>query len=118
ELGECLSERRWDALLGVGDKSLPYCDFIGRPVVAENMYLSLVVETGVVGLGALLVLSAAILREAYAASRSPDSEKSFYGTWILCFWIGQMFQMFSSDLLTFWRVLPAYLWVLAMAVRR
>ena len=117
-LGQFLIEHPWHALLGVGYKTLPYSDFIGRPVVADNMYLSLLVETGVVGLGALLVLSAAILREAYAASRSPDSEKSFYGTWILCFWIGQMFQMFSSDLLTFWRVLPAYLWVLAMAVRR
>jgi len=26
--------------------------------------------------------------------------------------------MFSADVLTFWRVLPIYFWVLALAVRR
>ncbi|HTS84626.1 MAG TPA: hypothetical protein VMG61_05940, partial [Usitatibacter sp.] len=43
--------------------------------------------------------------------------KTFFGTWILCFWCGQMVQMFSGDLLTYWRVLPVYFWVLALAVR-
>jgi hypothetical protein len=28
-----------------------------------------------------------------------------------------MVQMLSGDLLTYWRVLPLYLWVLALAVR-
>ncbi len=34
------------------------------------------------------------------------------------FWTGQMVQMLSGDLLTYWRVLPVYFWVLALAVRR
>jgi O-antigen ligase len=82
------------------------------------MYLSILVETGVVGLGALMVLNFAILRAGYRAARSGEAEKSFYGTWIFCFWAGQAVQMFSADLLTFWRVLPVYFWVLAMAVRK
>jgi hypothetical protein len=36
---------------------------------------------------------------------------------MLCFWCGQMVQMLSGDLLTYWRVLPVYFWVLALAVR-
>jgi hypothetical protein len=28
-----------------------------------------------------------------------------------------MVQMFSGDLLTYWRVMPLYFWVLALAVR-
>ena len=104
--------------MGLGYKTLPYSDFIGQKVVADNMYLSILVETGIVGLAALMVLNFAIVRAGYRAARSGDAEKSFYGTWIFCFWIAEAVQMMSADLLTFWRVLPVYLWVLAMAVRR
>jgi O-antigen ligase len=113
-----LAENPWHAIFGVGYKTLPYSDFIGQRVVSDNMYLSALVETGIVGLGALLVLNFAILRAGYTAARSSDSEKSFYGTWIFCFWTAQMVQMLSADVLTFWRVMPVYLWVLAMAVRK
>ena len=34
---------------------------------------------------------------------------------MFCFWAGQAVQMFSADLLTYWRVLPVYLFVLALA---
>jgi hypothetical protein len=111
-LVEWLTANPWEALFGIGYKTLPYSDYLGMPVVADNMYLSLLVETGVLGLGALLWLSAAILRAGYKA------RTSFCGVWILCFWAGQMAQMFSGDLLTYWRVLPVYFWVLALAVRQ
>lgn len=117
-LGHFLLDHPWHLLLGVGYKTLPYSDFIGQRVVADNMYLSVLVETGIVGLAALVLLNIAIVRAAYRAARSEDAEKSFYGTWIYCFWIAEAAQMMSADLLTFWRVLPVYFWVLAMAVRR
>jgi hypothetical protein len=112
-----IAENPWQALIGIGYKTLPYTDYLGRPVVADNMYLSLLVETGVVGLAALLWLNVAILRAAARASRDPDRARSFFGTWMLCFWAGQCVQMLSGDLLTYWRVLPLYFWVLARAVR-
>jgi hypothetical protein len=52
------------------------------------------------------------------AAKSEDRQKAFFGEWFFCFWVGQMFQMLSGDLLTYWRVLPIYFWVLAMAVRK
>ena len=107
----------WQTLLGIGYKTLPYTDFLGAPVVADNMYLSLLVETGVAGLAAILFLNVAILRAGARAARQANPRTSFFGTWILCFWAGQAVQMFSGDLLTYWRVLPLYLWVLALAVR-
>ncbi|MBZ5576358.1 MAG: O-antigen ligase family protein [Acidobacteriia bacterium] len=107
----------WQTLWGIGYKTLPYSDHLGAPLVADNMYLSLLVETGVAGLGALLWLNGAILRAAWRASRSTAIETSFCGTWMLCFWAGQTVQMLSGDLLTYWRVLPVYFWVLALAVR-
>ena len=116
-LAEFLREHPWYALFGIGYKTLPYSDFIGRRVVADNMYLSLLVETGVPGLAALLFCHFAILRAAYGAARRSDPRAAFFGAWILCFWAGQAVQMFSGDLLTYWRVLPLYFWVLAVAVR-
>jgi O-antigen ligase len=112
-----LMDHPWHALIGVGYKTLPYSDFAGHPVVPDNMYLSMLVETGVVGLVALVALNVVILRAGYRAARSGDPQRSFYGAWIFCFWMGESVQMFSGDLLTYWRVLPVYFWVLAMAVR-
>jgi hypothetical protein len=37
--------------------------------------------------------------------------------WIFCFWMGELVQMLSGDLITYWRVLPIYFWILAIAVR-
>jgi len=116
-LADFLRENPSYALLGIGYKTLPYSDFIGQTVVGDNMYLTMLVETGVVGLAALLLLNATILRAAYRAARDASPQASFFGTWIFCFWMGQMFQMLSGDLLTYWRVLPFYFWALAVAVR-
>lgn len=112
-----ISAHPWQAFLGTGYKTLPYSEYLGSTVIADNMYLSLLVETGVAGLAALVWLSVSILRAASRAARSPDPRASFYGTWVLCFWSGQMVQMLSADVLTFWRVLPVYFWILALAVR-
>ena len=105
------------ALLGVGYKTLPYSNIAGQPVVGDNMYLTMLVETGVAGLGALLWLHVEILKSAYRSARHANPRVSFFGSWIFCFWMGQVFQMLSGDLLTYWRVLPLYFWALAVAVR-
>ena len=81
------------------------------------MYLSLLVETGIIGLAAFLLLNFAMVRAAWGAARSADSRSSFFGTWIFCFWLGQLCQMLSGDLFTYWRAMPLYFWALAMATR-
>jgi hypothetical protein len=105
------------ALIGIGYKTLPYTEHLGSPLVADNMYLSLLVETGIAGLAALVWLNWAILRAAARAARSADAQRAFCGLWMLCFWWGESVQMASGDLLTYWRVLPVYFFVLALAVR-
>lgn len=111
-LVDWIAANPWQSLFGIGYKTLPYTRYLGSPVVADNMYLSLLLETGVGGLAALIWLNVAILR---AAARS--ARRSFFGMWMLCFWSGQVVQMASGDLLTYWRVLPVYFWILALAVR-
>jgi O-antigen ligase len=112
-----LADNPWHLIFGVGYKTLPYSRFTGSAVIADNAYLSALAETGLIGLVALLFLLFAILRTGYMASRDADSRRSFFGTWTFCFWCGQAVQMFSGDLLTYWRVLPVYFWVLALAAR-
>lgn len=104
-------------ILGVGYKTLPYSTVAGRPIIADNMYLSMLLEVGVVGWVVFALWNAAILQAGWRAVHSVSDKARFYGTWIWCFWIGQMFQMLSGDLLTYWRVLPVYFLVLAVAVR-
>ena len=114
-LGQYLIAHPWHALIGVGYKTLPYSDFIGTTAVGDNTYLTALVETGIAGFTAVITLNIAILRAAYRAARAGDALRSFCGTWMLCFWAGQSVQMLSADLLTYWRVLPAYFFVLALA---
>ena len=51
----------WHLLLGIGYKTLPYSDFIGSKAIGDNTYLSLLVETGILGLAAVVALNIAIL---------------------------------------------------------
>jgi O-antigen ligase len=113
-----LIEHPWHAIFGIGYKTLPYSDFIGQTAIADNTYLSMLIETGIAGFAALIVWNVFMIRESYRAAKSDDSRRAFCGTWMLCFWAGQIVQMFSADLLTYWRVLPVYTCVFALAVRR
>jgi O-antigen ligase len=42
-------------LWGVGYKTLPYTDWMGQPMVADNAYLSALIEMGIAGLAALVL---------------------------------------------------------------
>ena len=117
KIGSFLTSQPWHALFGIGYKTLPYTNVVGEDVVGDNTYLTMLVETGIVGLAALIALHAAILKTALRAARSLNARTSFLGAWILCFWTGEIAQMVSGDLITYWRVLPIYFFVLGMAVR-
>jgi O-antigen ligase len=112
-----LREHPQYALLGIGYKTIPYSGLFGGDMVADNVYLGILVETGIAGLCAVLWLNATILRTAYLAATADEPRRAFFGTWIFCFWAGESVQMLSGDLLTYWRVLPLYFWVLAIATR-
>ena len=104
-------------LTGIGYKTLPYTSYFGEPLVADNMYLSILTEAGVLGLVLMVALSAAMLAASLRAQRHADLSARFFGVWFFCFWVGQTAQMLSVDVLTYWRVLPLAFFVLAMAER-
>ena len=41
-------------LFGVGFKTLAYGGLTGRPLIADNMYISMLAETGIFGLAMML----------------------------------------------------------------
>ncbi len=108
-----IASHPWQTIAGIGYKTLANTKYLGQPVIPDNAYLSTLMECGILGLTALLALNAAILAVSWRAMR----RGSFYGTWMFCFWIGEMLQMLTGDILTYWRVLPVYFWVLAQAYR-
>jgi O-antigen ligase len=117
QIAGLIAEDPWLAFRGIGYKTLPYTGYFGRGIVADNMYLSLLVETGIIGLGAFAFLNWNILRSSLNAARSRAASASFLGMWFFSFWLGELLQMLSGDLLTYWRVLPVYLFILAMSQR-
>jgi O-antigen ligase len=110
-------EQPWVLLTGTGFKTLPYTEFAGEKLIADNMYLTILVEAGIFGFLALLFSLGAILRASYQVAWSQDPERAFLGAWIFCFWVGMLFQMLSVDALTYWRVLPVYFLFLGLALR-
>ena len=108
-----IAQHPWQTLWGVGYKTLPYTSQLGRPLVVDNMYLSLMLETGWLGLGALVALNATILVHTYKLAM----QGRLCGVWMFCFWCGQTVQMLSGDILTYWRLLPAFFAVLAIGSR-
>ena len=107
----------WHVFFGIGYKTLPYSRFAGAAVIADNTYLSLLMETGAIGLLSFIALNIAMMRGALRAARSSDLRAAFFGEWFFCFWAGEVVQMLSGDLITYWRVLPVYFWVLGTAIR-
>lgn len=116
-LTQFAQENPWQVVLGLGYKTLPYSEHVGQAIIADNTYLDLLIETGIIGLSVFVALNVCILRATFRAARSVNPRGRFFGTWIFCFWVGELVQMFSGDLVTYWRVLPIYFWVLAIAIR-
>jgi hypothetical protein len=104
-------------LTGVGYRLLP-AGALGEPLIPDNMYLSALAETGLPGLAALLAVLVAVLRTSWRLARSDDPMVALLGLTSFAFWCGQALQMLAVDLFTYWRLLPAYLFLLALGARR
>jgi O-antigen ligase len=114
---EMLAEHPMRLLLGVGYKTLASGAGADAPLIVDNQWLAALGETGLLGVVALAALLVGILRGSWRAALSANPAAALLGVWSLCFWIGQFVQMLFVDLMTYWRVLPVYLAVLALAER-
>ena len=77
-------------LLGIGYKTLPYSSVVGERVIADNTYLSLLIETGLLGLGSFLALSFEMLRRSLRVAQNGVGIQALLAIIFFCFWIGEM----------------------------
>jgi len=88
---------------GVGYKTLTFTRLFHDEIITDNGYLSLLLETGVVGLVGFLVFSAAILRTFSKLSRSKDESLAFWSALVVSLWCGELVQLVAVDAYTYWR---------------
>jgi hypothetical protein len=103
-------------IFGIGYKSLSTTPLFGRGVIADNGYLSMLYETGVQGLMAFLFFNIVLLRTLFKIIRQNIAPSDFYAQFMFAFWIGEMVQMLTGDIFTYWRNLILFFTVIAMAI--
>lgn len=108
--------RPWLLLFGIGYKTIPYSEVFGKPVVADNGYMSLLFETGLPGLAAFLGLSFSIVRSLAACRKANLPICHLGANFLLAFWSGELVQMLTGDIFTYWRNLTLF-FVLVAAVQ-
>ena len=64
------ADHPWYLIFGIGYKTLPHTHLFGRPLIADNGFLSLTFEAGIIGLAAFLWLNQAVFSSTYRASRA------------------------------------------------
>jgi hypothetical protein len=104
----------WYLFFGIGYKTLPHTHLFGRPLIADNGFLSLTFEAGVIGLAAFLWLNRAVLGSMYQASRRRGSVRAVCAAFMFAFWCGEMVQMVTGDLFTYWRNMVVFFAALAV----
>lgn len=105
-------------VIGVGYKTLPYTRLFREEIITDNGYLSLLLETGVLGLGSFLLLSAAILRTFGKLARQSERSLSFWSALLFSFWCGELVHMLAADAHTYWRNMVLFLAMMAFTLNR
>ena len=93
---------------GIGYKTLPFTRLFHGEITTDNGYLSLLLETGIVGLGGFLFFSRSVLRTFLALARSGRGAAGFWSTLLFSFWCGECAQMLAADAHTYWRNLVVF----------
>jgi O-antigen ligase len=111
------ADHPWLLLFGIGYKSLPHTDLFGTSLIADNGFLSLAFETGITGFIAFLNLNWVIFRSLHQTTQHQNSTVRRYGAFMFAFWCGEMVQMMTGDIFTFWRNVILYFSLIALVQR-
>jgi O-antigen ligase len=108
------ADHPWYLIFGIGYKTLPHTHLLGRPVIADNGFLSLTFETGLIGLAAFVWLNQAVFSSTHRARRQQSSVRAVCATLMFAFWCGEMVQMVTGDLFTYWRNMVVFFAAMAL----
>ena len=108
------ADHPWYLIFGIGYKTLPHTDLFGRSIIADNGFLSLTFEAGIIGLAAFLWLNQTVFSAMHRASERRGSIRPVFAAFLFAFWCGEMVQMVTGDLFTYWRNMVVFFAVLAL----
>lgn len=90
-------------LFGIGYKTLPFTRLFHRGIITDNGFLSLLLETGLLGLTGFLVLSGSVFITFWRLARAGNGNVAFWSALLFSFWCGECLQMMAADAYTYWR---------------
>ncbi len=108
------ADHPWYLIFGIGYKTLPHTSLFGKALIADNGFMSLTFEAGVFGLAALLRLNRAVFGSMYKASLQEGSRRGICAGFMFAFWCGEMVQMMTGDIFTYWRNMVVFFAVMAV----
>ncbi len=95
-------------LFGIGYKSVASTHLFATNLIVDNGYLSLLFETGILGLATWFLLLLTLLHQLFEVRSHGSQIQNLYASFLFAFWCGQMVQMMTGDILTYWRNLVVY----------
>jgi O-antigen ligase len=105
-------------VFGIGYKTLTFTRLFHGAIIADNGYLSLLIETGAVGLAGFLVFSGAILKTFSKLAREGNGPVAFWAASMLAIWCGELVQLLAVDAYTFWRNMAILMALMALTLNR
>ncbi len=105
-------------VFGVGYKTLPYTRLFHESLIPDNGYLSLLLETGIVGLGGFLIFTASVLKTFMGIALKNRGSLSFFSAFLFSFWCGECVQLLATDAYTYWRNVVLFTAVMALTLNR
>jgi O-antigen ligase len=103
---------------GIGYKTLAFTRLFHGEIVVDNGYLSLFLETGIVGLAGFLFFSWTILKTFFKLSHARDQVTAFWSAVLFSFWCGQLIQLLAVDAYTYWRNMVIFAALAAFTLNR
>ena len=103
-------------LFGIGYKTLTVTRLFHGEIVTDNGYLSLLLETGLVGLAGFLFWTRSILRVFYRLAHSVHEVSAFWATVLFSIWCGELVQLLAADATTYWRNISVFTALMALTL--
>lgn len=103
---------------GIGYKTLDVTRLFHGAIIVDNGYLSLLLETGAVGLAGFLFFSWTFLKTFFRLSHARDPLTAFWSAVLFSFWCGQLVQLLAVDAYTYWRNMAIFAALAAFTLNR
>ena len=101
---------------GIGYKTLPVTRLFHGEIVTDNGYLSLLLETGIVGLTGFVLYSCGILKVFARLARTSHRTPAFWATVLFSLWCGELVLFMAADAYSYWRNMAVFAGLTALTL--